>query len=576
METFLGRYRNLIVLAAILFAQLIGLAVQVKLPSQQGQTRLIRFWAVAAITPFEMAVVHTQNWVRDTWRGYLYLHGVRRENRELRAQIERMKLDEMRLNEDAKMARRIQALLAFKEQYVEDTVAAQVIGTSGSDQSRVLYIDKGSRDGIKADMAVITPTGIVGKIVQVFPESSQVLPINDQLSGVGAALKDTRLQGILKGAPNGTTALQYVMADEKVEPGEEVITSGGDRIFPKGLPVGKVVSVEPGKDLFLNIRIVPTARLDRLEEVLVVTKITEKPPDTKDLGPIRAADILAARLPTYQTPPPPAATAGNVATGVANAAGAAGGTATTPPAGAAGTAARPNVGAAGIAARPNAGTANAAGTAGGAATTPTASGAGAVARPNASASAAGAASAAGRLNGVGTGPSSSTATSGVQTRTATPVANGVTKLSTTTGVNSGTRSAGTVATPPNGGASTQNGAVSSNGTASATQRNSVAKGTSSTATPRAQPGSTAIGAAASDGDSAATATSTQQRPIKKVIVEPDPLPARKVPAGPANSAAPSNNGTGLTPKPVQKSPQQAAPNPNPAPPSQAEGTNPQR
>ena len=600
METFLGRYRNLIVLAAILFAQLIGLAVQVKLPSQQGQTRLIRFWAVAAITPFEKAVVHTQNWVRDTWRGYLYLHGVRRENRQLRAQIERMKLDEMRLNEDAKMARRIQALLAFKEQYVEDTVAAQVIGTSGSDQSRVLYIDKGSRDGIKGDMAVITPTGIVGKVVQVFPESSQVLPINDQLSGVGAALKDTRLQGILKGAPNGTTTLQYVMADEKVEPGEEVITSGGDRIFPKGLPVGKVVSVEPGKDLFLNIRIVPTARLDRLEEVLVVTKITEKPPDTKDLGPIRAADILAARLPTYQTPPPPAAMAGNVATGVANAAGAAGGTATTPPAGAGGTAARPNVGAAGIAARPNSGAANVAGAAGGTATTP-AGAAGTAARPNVGAAgiaarpnagtanaagttggaattptAAGAASAAGRLNGVGAGSSSSTATAGVQTRTATPVANGVTKLSTTTGVNSGTRSAGTVATPPNGGASTQNGAVSSNGTASATQRNSVAKGTSSTATPRVQPGSTAIGAASSDGDSAATATSTQQRPIKKVIVEPDPLPVRKVPAGTANSAAPSNNGTGLTPKPVQKPPQQAAPNPNPAPTSQPEGTNPQR
>ena len=88
------------------------------------------------------------------------------------------------------------------------------------------------------------------------------------------------------------------MSDEKVVPGEEVITSGGDRIFPKGLPVGKVVSVEPGKDLFLNIRVVPSARLDQLEEVLVVTKITEKMPDAKDLGPIRASDILAERLPT--------------------------------------------------------------------------------------------------------------------------------------------------------------------------------------------------------------------------------------------------------------------------------------
>jgi rod shape-determining protein MreC len=303
MDTFLGRFKNLIVLAAILFAQIIGLAVQVRRPSQLGETRLIRLWAVSAVTPVESAVVHVQKLLRDTWTNYLYLRGVRRENRELRAQIERMKIEDARLGEDARMARRVQTLLAFKEQYVDSTVAAQVIGTSGSEQSRVLYIDKGAKDGIKPDMAVITPTGIVGKIVQVFPGSAQVLPINDQFSGVGVALKDTRLQGILKGAQNGATTLQYIMSDEKVEPGEEIITSGGDRIFPKGLPVGKVVTVEPGKDLFLNIRVIPSARLDQLEEVLVVTKITEKMPDSKDLGPIRAADILAERLPTVPTKP---------------------------------------------------------------------------------------------------------------------------------------------------------------------------------------------------------------------------------------------------------------------------------
>ncbi len=304
METILGRFRNLIVLAAILFAQIVGLAIQVKRPAQQGDTRLIRVWAVSAITPFEKAVVSTQNFFYGAWHNYLYLRGVRRENRELRAQLDQMKLDQVRLREDAEMSRRLQSLLAFKEQHIDSTVAAQVIGTSGSDQSRVLYIDKGSSDGIRTDMAVITPNGIVGKIVQVFPDSSQVLPINDQLSGVGVMLQNTRLQGILRGAANGTTTVQYVMADERVVPGEELVTSGGDRIFPKGLPVGKVVEVAPGKDLFLNIRVQPSARLDRVEEVLVVTNITEKPPDVKDLGPIRASDILAQRLPTVpsQTP----------------------------------------------------------------------------------------------------------------------------------------------------------------------------------------------------------------------------------------------------------------------------------
>src|SRR5271157_3184095 len=305
MDTILGRYKNLIVLAAILFAQIIALAMQVRRPTAEGETRLIRLWATAAVTPFEKAVVHSQKWVHDTWDGYIYLRHVDQENQQLRAEIDRMKLEQARLREDATMARRIQTLLAFKEQYIDSTVAAQVIGTSGSEQSRVLYIDKGSKDGVKPDMAVITPTGVVGKIVQVFPGSAQVLPINDQFSGVGVALKDTRLQGILKGAQNGATTLQYIMTDEKVEPGEEVITSGGDRIFPKGLPVGRVVSVEPGKDLFLNIRVIPSARLDRLEEVLVVTKIQEKLPDAKDLGPIRASDILSERLPTVPTKPRP-------------------------------------------------------------------------------------------------------------------------------------------------------------------------------------------------------------------------------------------------------------------------------
>jgi rod shape-determining protein MreC len=303
MDTFLGRYKNLIVLAAILFAQVIGLAVQVRRPAQVGETRLIRLWAISAVTPIEAAVVHAQNWVQSAWTKYVYFRGIRRENRELRAQIERMKIEDARLSEDARMARRVQTLLEFKEQYVESTMAAQVIGTSGSEQSRVLYIDKGSKDGVKTDMAVITPTGIVGKIVQVFPTSAQVLPINDQFSGVGAVLKDTRLQGILKGSQSGATTLQYVMSDEKVEPGEEVLTSGGDRVFPKGLPVGKVATVEPGKDLFLNIRVVPSARLDQIEEVLVITKITEKMPDAKDMAPIRAADILAERLPTVPTKP---------------------------------------------------------------------------------------------------------------------------------------------------------------------------------------------------------------------------------------------------------------------------------
>jgi rod shape-determining protein MreC len=198
----------------------------------------------------------------------------------------------------------LQALLGFREQFIAQTTAAQVIGSTGSEQSRGVYIDKGGNDGIKTDMAVITSDGIVGKVLHVYRSTSFVLLINDQSSGVGAILEKSRLQGILRGSGSGEVVLEKVMSDETVPAGERVLTSGGDRIFPKGLPIGTVTRVSPGAELFLNIRVKPLANLGRLEEVLVVTKIDEKQVEPGEAGPARAVDILAERLPGVPQKPP--------------------------------------------------------------------------------------------------------------------------------------------------------------------------------------------------------------------------------------------------------------------------------
>src|SRR5208282_2205335 len=129
---------------------------------------------------------------------------------------------------------------------------------------------KGENDGILPDMAVITADGIVGKVLHAYPSVSQVLLINDQTSGVGAILEKSRLQGILRGTSSGDVVLEKVMSDETVPVGEQVLTSGGDGIFPKGLAVGTVTQVSMGSDLFLNIHVRPSADLNRLEEVLVI------------------------------------------------------------------------------------------------------------------------------------------------------------------------------------------------------------------------------------------------------------------------------------------------------------------
>lgn len=310
MESVLGRYRNLIILVGVLFLQVLGLAMQVKRNSTETQdTRLIRVWAVRALTPFERSLVWIRNGTGNIWHNYFYLRGVRAENRELKQQIEQMRLRQVRLSEDAAQAQRLQNLLSFKEQFVSKTVAAQVIGSSGSDMSRVVYIDKGENSGIGRDMAVITADGVVGKVLMAYPSVSQVLLISDQSSGVGAILDKSRLQGVLRGAANGEVMLERVMSDEQVAVGDTVLTSGGDQIFPKGLPVGSVSKVGNGKDLFLNIKIKPAANLSKLEEVLVLVEKQERQATAEDKVRVRAADILAQRLPSVPDKPAADATA---------------------------------------------------------------------------------------------------------------------------------------------------------------------------------------------------------------------------------------------------------------------------
>ncbi len=322
MESFFSRYRNPMILGIVLLLQVFGLAVQVKRPldpkhPEAGSVRMIRLWVSTVITPLERIFVGTGNFFSENWHDYVNIGGLRRENRELRQQNEQLRIGQAQLGEEAAQGRRLQALLDFKQRLAIQTVAAQVIGSSGTEQSRVLYIDRGARAGLKPDMAVITPDGVVGKVRDVFPFMAQVLVLNDSSSGVGALLEKSRLHGVVKGTSTGDLILDHVMVDEKVEPGDRIITSGGDRVYPKGLPIGTVAQVSPGSDLFLNIRLKPAADLNRLEEVLVVTQPPLSQADSET--PVRAADILAQRLPGV-TPKQPENTAPGPAGGQGSAA----------------------------------------------------------------------------------------------------------------------------------------------------------------------------------------------------------------------------------------------------------------
>jgi rod shape-determining protein MreC len=316
----LGRYKNLLFLVAVLVAQIIGLAVQVRRPNPAGgdspEVRLIRYWAITMMAPPEKVVHGSGTGLRGLWTNYLDLRHVRAQNQDLRQQLSRLQLEQASLLEDARQGQRLQALLAFKEHYIFSTVAAQVIGTAGTDQSKILYIDKGSKDGLKPDMAVITPDGIVGKLKDVFGHTSQVLVISDQTSGAGVLLASTRLRGVLRGNPLGQPQIINLLPDERVKPGEKVITSGGDQIFPRGLPVGVVDQIVPdtSNPPYIDILIKPAANLGHLEELLVITESSDHMPKTAQqdmaqsaaegaaVSQQRASDVLAERLPGLTDP----------------------------------------------------------------------------------------------------------------------------------------------------------------------------------------------------------------------------------------------------------------------------------
>ena len=330
MESFFFRYRNLLVLLAMLAAQILGLAMQVRRtdaghnsldPGDAAGVRLIRLWANALVTPPEVLVHSSKMGAGSLWQNYLDLRRVREENKDLQQTIDRLRLEQASLLEDAKQGQRLQAVLNFQEKYIYKTLAAQAIGSSGSDLSRVFYLDKGSADGLDRDMAVITADGIVGKIRDVFPHSAQVLAINDQTSGAGVILETTRIRGILRGNLAGQPQIVGILADQRIQPGEKVLTAGGDQVFPRGLPVGVVEKVvrDPERDSFIDVGVKPAANLQRLDEVLVITSTQPRfsPEQEQDLATSemlkgaeaaaiqqqkKASEVMAERLPGLTDP----------------------------------------------------------------------------------------------------------------------------------------------------------------------------------------------------------------------------------------------------------------------------------
>lgn len=294
--------RPLALLAIVVVAQVLLLAFQVRHggAARDKNVPLIRYWAVETIMPLERAASWMFSGVGGVWSGYIDLRHEHKQNIDLRAENGELKLRNHELETEFEEARRMDALLQFRHEHPEAPMAvaevvattramaaAHVMGGSADPASHTVFINRGAHDGIRREMGVITPDGIVGKIVEVFPHAAQVQLISDRESGVGAMFAASHAHGIVKGTGDPDPQMDYIANEEKVQPGDEIITSGDDRIFPKGLSVG-VVADDKAANPFQIIHIRTTARLDRLEDVLVLLT-------SRDLNLKSAAEPSPAR-----------------------------------------------------------------------------------------------------------------------------------------------------------------------------------------------------------------------------------------------------------------------------------------
>src|SRR5712691_4759888 len=262
----------------------IALVIQTGLISIQARRRIdtgfVRVWVLDSLAPVEKLVDRSTYAVRSVWDGYIGLIGVHGENQRLKRQVDELQMQLQQHKEDIVELQRLRGMLALPISDVGKTVVARVIGSDPA-RSQTVTIDKGATHGVKPDSAVITPAGVVGRVIHTSNFFSIVHLIVDSQSAVGVLVESTRRQGIVRGTGGRDLDLDYIDDDNDIKQGDTFLTSGLDRIYPKGLPVGVIVSIGPRRGLLKTVQIRPSADLGRLEEVI----ITEHPQNVDVEGP---------------------------------------------------------------------------------------------------------------------------------------------------------------------------------------------------------------------------------------------------------------------------------------------------
>jgi rod shape-determining protein MreC len=267
--SFVRRNRVVIVSVALLLASILLLSKNTRTLAADPVASAV----LQVMRPLQVAASAAVDAAGEIWTGYIALVGVRSENERLQNRVAELEQQLIRTAELRAMERRLDQLLAFGAAFQLRAEAALVIGRDPLPWSGTVTINKGLRDGIVEDAAVVARAGVVGRTIATSAHSARVQLITDHNSGVDALVQRSRARGIVKGGVDGRLVMKYIDREESVVVGDLIVTSGLSGIFPKGIAVGEVVRVwKDSRGLMQEAEVVPVVPLNRIEEVLVVRR----------------------------------------------------------------------------------------------------------------------------------------------------------------------------------------------------------------------------------------------------------------------------------------------------------------
>jgi rod shape-determining protein MreC len=257
---------------AVVLAQLVLISAQVTTRTGVPMLEVAVFGAVAEIQRVATGIISGTS---DRWQQYVSLQDVRAENERLRTEVGNLQLQLQQERALAQESRGLQALLDLKRSTKLATISAAVIAGGASPDFRTLTIDKGTSQGIRGDMAVVAPAGVVGRVITPSPRAAKVQLLIDRNAAVAGLVERSRAQGVVVGTGGDRLEMEYVPGTADIRAGDRVVTSGIDGIYPKGFLIGQIESVQRGAGDYTSVVVKPAVELSALEAVLVVSSPPE-------------------------------------------------------------------------------------------------------------------------------------------------------------------------------------------------------------------------------------------------------------------------------------------------------------